>query len=534
MGIFKRVGSLFQSGPVGIKQASILLVLTAVLSNALGLLRNVVFYWLIDKGELSIYYASFRIPDLLFNVLIFGAIGSAFVPILSRTLAKHKEEDARVFADQTFTWLTVIFVALAAVFAIFMEPLMRLVVHGFDPERFNATVHLSRILMLQSVFFAWSFICGGYLNSFRRFGSPAFAPLMYNLAIIASTFVAAKTGIEAIAYGVIVGAILHFGIQFIEMRRTGYMPRWNLQRSPEIRELARLMVPRSISQGMSQIVLIVFTALASGLAASSIAILAGMNDLQTTPTVILANSLAVALFPTLAARVATEDWNDVNRLIQRSFRTLLFYLIPGLILAFVLRAQIVRLYMSMGHTSWDETNLAIATFIGFLIGIIPAAFVVMLSRVFYALRDTKTPMFLSIIAGGAGIAWAFVSITVYNGTVASLAVAGSVVSIVQCLLYLIALKQHKTVQLGLISLIPQIARYTLLGLASGLATWSTLQIVDWAYVTMGILGTQYIAGLFLQFAIAGTVGLLVILGYSKLVLPEELSWLKNKRFTTNQ
>lgn len=534
MGILRRLSALFKAGPASVKQASLLLVFTALLSNVLGLLRNVIFYWLIDRSQLDIYYASFRIPDFLFNVLIFGAISSAFVPLLSKMLAEDKSEKARVFADQTFTWLTIVFGSLAIVLAIFMQPLMHLVVHGFDPVRFASAVRLSRILMLQSVFFAWSFVCGGYLNSYRRFATPALAPLFYNIAIITGGFIAARTGITAIVYAVIVGAFLHFAIQFWEMRRTGYTPRWNMRITTEIRELIRLMLPRSMSQGMSQFVLIVFTALASGLTAGSIAILSGMNDLQTTPTVILVNSLAVAIFPTLAASVATGKWEDINRLLQKAFRTVLFFLIPTLILAFVLRAQIVRLYFSIGHhATWDDTNLAIATFVGYLIGIIPTAFVVILSRMFYALRDTRTPMLLSVLAGTVGISWAVASIHVFHGNVSSLAISDSIVSLVQCLLYLFVIKRRPDVRLGLINLLPRLTQYLLCGVLCGLGAWLTLRVMDWLYVSSGILGTDRVIGLFLQLVVAGSVGLGIFLGYSRHVLQEELQWIKSRRFTPN-
>jgi putative peptidoglycan lipid II flippase len=535
MSMFRRLSALFKNGPSGIKQASMLLVLTALLSNVLGLLRNVIFYWLIDRSQLDIYYASFRIPDFLFNVLIFGAISSAFVPLLSKMLANNQTEEARQFSDQTFTWLTVVFGSLAIVLALFMRPLMSLVVHGFDPARFNSAVHLSRILMVQSVFFAWSFVCGGYLNSFRRFGSPALAPLFYNIAIIIGGVVAARTGIEAIVYAVIIGAFLHFGIQFLEMRRTGYTPRWNLKITDELRELIKLMLPRSLSQGMSQFVLIVFTALASGLTAGSIAILSGMNDLQTTPTVILVNSMAVAIFPTLAANAATGKWEDTNRLLQKTFRTVLFFLIPTLILSFVLRAQIVRLYFSIGHhANWDATNLAISTFVGYLIGIIPTAFVVLLSRMFYALRDTRTPMILSIIAGIVGVSVAVISVHVFHGNVASLAVSDSVVSLVQCMLYLFVIKRRSDVRLGLLPILPKLTQYLLCGVLTGLGAWLALRVMDWIYSNAHILGTDRVLGLFLQLLVAGCVGIVIFLGYSKVVLQEELQWIRNRRFTNSQ
>jgi putative peptidoglycan lipid II flippase len=534
MYLFRLLQGAFSGGPVGVKQASLLLAGTALLSNILGLLRNVIFYRLIDPAQLDIYYASFRVPDFLFNVLIFGAISSAFVPLMSSKLAHGDKESAREFANQTFTWLTIIFGALAILMVIMMEPIMRLVVQGFDPERFATAVTLSRIIMVQAIFFAWSFICGGYLNSIRRFATTAFAPLGYNIAIIAGAFVAAATNIMALAYAVVLGSIIHFALQFWEMSRSGYRPQLTFRTSRDLGDLSRLMVPRSISQGVSQFALIVFTALASGLTAGSIAILSGMNDLQTTPTVILVGSLAAALFPTLAARAAQENWEEINRLLNKAFRLTFFMLIPSIMMGYILRAQIVRLYFSIGGANWELTTLAIDTFVAFLVGIIPSAFVILLSRLFYSLKDTRTPMILSAIAAVVGITWAWVSIRMLGGTVANLALASSIIATTQALLYIFALKRNPWVRLGLVSMLPRIGVYAFTGLLGSVSAWSVLQIVDWFYRTTGILGTNVVIGLFLQFVAAAAVGVLIVLSYSRLVLTEELAWIKNRNSTKTQ
>src|SRR5437588_799397 len=151
-----------------IKAASALLAITALFSNVLGLVRNVIFYRLIPPHLLDIYYASFRIPDLIFNLVIFGAIVSAFVPIATELISKDQEKEAYEITDQLFTWLTIFFVVIGIVLALFMVPIMHLVVAGFNQDRFNTAVTLSRLMLIQPIFFAWSFTLGGLLNSVRR------------------------------------------------------------------------------------------------------------------------------------------------------------------------------------------------------------------------------------------------------------------------------------------------------------------------------------------------------------------------------
>lgn len=515
-----------------VKRASALLAVTALLSNALGLFRNIIFYRLLPPDQLDIYYASFRIPDLIFNILILGAISSAFIPVLTEHLGKHPEDDTRwrEITNQVITWLTAIFGVLAIVLFVAMPWLMQLVVAGFDSARMESAVLLSRILLLQSIFLAWSFCFGGLLNSFNRFSTYALAPLVYNTILIAGGFIAARYGITSLAYAVVVGAMGHCVIQLVEARKLGYKPVIDFSRGKELREIVRLMIPRSLSLGTSQFTTIVYISLASGLTAGSIAIFSGMNDLQTTPTVIIANSVAIAFFPTLTKHLAAAEWDSLNTLVLKAVRTVLFLIIPTVLLGIILRAQIVRLYFGIGGAGWDLTGIAIETFVFFLIGIIPASLVAILSRIFYGLKDTRTPLIYGTIAAVAGIATAVIGTRYFGGNVAVLALATTVVSTVQCLLLLAKLYQDPRFELSASLVLKHGLRYTTGGLVAAGIAWSVLNVVHWFYVTTGILGTQYIVGLFIQLVLASVAGGLVYYTYNKVLGSEELSWLKRNAF----
>lgn len=528
----KRLWGLFFGRSYTVKRASALLAVTAVLSNALGLFRNIIFYRLLPPDQLDIYYASFRIPDLIFNILILGAISSAFIPVLTEHLGKHPEDDEkwRKIANQVISWLTAVLGILALILALIMPWLMQVVVAGFDPVRMESAILLSRILLVQSVFLAWSFCFGGLLNSFNRFSTYAFAPLVYNLILIAGGFVAASYGITALAYAVVVGALGHCGIQYLETKKLGYKPKADFSVGSELKEVFKLMVPRSLTLGTSQITAIVYVALASGLTAGSIAIFSGMNDLQTTPTVIVANSIAIAFFPTLTKHLAAGEWDSLNTLVLKAVRTVLFLIIPTVLLGIILRAQVVRLYFGIGGAGWNLTEIAIETFVFFLIGIIPASLVAILLRIFYGLKDTKTPLIYGSIAAVAGIVTAYIGITKFGGNVAVLALASTVVSGVQCLLLLAKLYQDNRFELSAKIVAKHSLNYLTGGLIAAGVSWSVLNVVHWFYVTTGILGTQYIFGLLIQLVLAATAGALVYYTYNKVLGSEELSWLKRSAF----
>ena len=530
MNFLRRLWGLMTSNSYTIKRATALLAFSALLSNVLGLARNIIFYWLVPKPQLDIYFAAFRVPDFLFNIVIFGAVSSAFVPIASELLAQKKERQTNELTNQLLSWLTVLFVGVAVILGIFMHPLMHLIVPGFDPSRFDQTVALSRILLLQSIFFAWSFTVGGYLNSTKRFSSYAIAPLIYNAVIIVGGFLAIRFGITAIAWAVVAGSFGHFAIQFRELLKTTYRPHWDLRVTEELKSITRLMIPRSLSQGIAQLVDIVYVALGSGLAVSSIAIFNGMNDIQTMPIQIIGNSLAVAIFPTLSAYASKKNWEEANILLNKVFRAILFILLPALVYAFVVRAQVVRLYFGLGTSTWDQTNLAILTFVGFLAGIIPACFVAVLSRVFYAIKDTRTPMILSGLAGFIGIAYAVFAIR-SGGTVVSLAVAESVLMISQCLLYGYVLYRNPDIRLGIRPLTSKIIHYCGTAALVGLLTWIPLNIIDYIYQRADLRGTHSSFGLLIQLVVASAIGLTGFLAYSKRVHKEELQWILKRNFS---
>jgi putative peptidoglycan lipid II flippase len=501
----------------------------------LGLVRNALFAAVIPKPELSVYVAAFQIPDFLFNVLILGAISTAFVPILTGELKKRDEGDSESWqqlANQVLTWMIVAMIALGAIAAIFMPWLTRIVVPGFvdNPAQFNLTVQISRILLVQSVLFAISFIMGGVLTSFKRFGAYALAPILYNLFLIAGGIIAAYHGIHLLAWMVVVGSAVHAGIQAWEAYRAGYIPRLTLKVSKKLREVLTLMIPRSISLAGAQLMGLVFIAVASTLRdASSIPMFKYLNDLQTAPTAILANTLAVAAFPSLAHAMAAQDWGRMNDILKKAVRISLFLLIPSVVAGLVLRAQIVRLYFGLGGPEWSVTIAAIDTFTWFMVGVIPTGLIAVFARALYAHRETWKPLLMSAIAGFCGLIVAFIGIFWLNGNVSTLAAAASCISIVQCALFLYLLLKQKSVSLNMKSLALCSLHYSIAAAIAAIAAWLTLRVIDATYTSFTILGTNTVIGLLLQLLMATAVFGLVYYAYSKRYSRSELTWLLTRK-----
>jgi putative peptidoglycan lipid II flippase len=515
-----------------VRAASIVLIVTLAISNILGLLRDRYLTKNIATSDLDVYYAAFRIPDLIFNILILGAITSAFIPVFSDFIAKKKEKEGFRVANILVN-ISLLFMAVSAVILFFAMPyLMKLIVPSFDAVRMADTVKYSRILMLTPIFFSLSYITGGILNCYKRFLAYSLAPLFYNLAIIIGAAVMApKYGLAGVVYMVVAGSALHLLVQIIPAMKLGY--RWAPVISFSditIKKIIKLMIPRTISMGSSQVMLIVYTALASAMAAGSITAFNLANNIQTVPIVVLGTSFATAIFPTLASKIAEGKDKEFSTYLNKALRAIGFLLIPSTIIIFLLRAHIVRLILGSGKFSWDDTTMTALTLGAFALSILAQGLIPLLSRAFYALKDTKTPMFISIatVIVSIVIALPLSRATIVIGdervalSVAGLALAFSIGSFfnVGALIYYLR-KQYK----GLLDhdLLVSYVKITMISLLMGVVIRQSNQIFA-DYFDM----TRF-WGIFSQASVSLLLGLMVffILGY--LFDIKEMKWALTRR-----
>jgi len=259
-------------------------------------------------------------------------------------------------------------------------------------------VKYARVIMLTPIFFSVSYIIGAVLNCYKRFLAYALAPIFYNTAIILSAaFLAPRYGVIGVIYGVVAGAFLHMIVQLIPAIRLGF--RWqpiiSVSEKP-IKRIIRLMIPRTISMGSDQIMLIVYTAIASTLAAGSISAFNLATNIQTMPVVVLGTSFATAIFPTLAKKISANETKEFSFYLNHTLRIMGYLLIPSTVFFILMRAQIIRLILGSGKFTWNDTRTTALT-LGFLsISILAEGAIPLLSKAFYALKNTRTPMFISI------------------------------------------------------------------------------------------------------------------------------------------
>ena len=385
-----------------LKGASWILVITLAFSNILGVIRDHFLASFLPTDRLDIYYAAFRLPDLVFNLLILGAIAAAVIPVMSRALKENEEDAWRLSANILNVGLVLLVGALAILYFLLPVVLPRLF-HDFEPAKIQETVTLARWMLLSPLFFAISYFFGSLLNVKKRFLVYSLAPLVYNLSIIIATVAGAERfGVSAPVAGVIIGAALHMLVQLPAVIMVGFRPRLALNfREPMLGRVYRLMMPRAVALGANQIQLLIFTVYASTIT-GAIAIYNLSDNIQTVPTVILGNSFATAVFPRLSS-LYDDDKEAFRQLLLKISRLILFLIVPSAAGLYILRAQIVRLILGYGYFGWADTRATVDTVGFFAIGIVAQGLIPLLTRAFYALEDSRYPMKATVVSAVIGI-----------------------------------------------------------------------------------------------------------------------------------
>ncbi|MBU2214278.1 murein biosynthesis integral membrane protein MurJ, partial [Patescibacteria group bacterium] len=342
--------------------AAFVITLAGLASRLLGLFRDRLLASSFGAGDtLDIYYAAFRIPDLIYNLLILGALSSALIPVFTSLISKDLKEEAWNLINGLLNVLFFSIILFSAVLCLFTPWLMQWLTPGFSPEKMAATVSFTRIMFLSPIFLSISGIFGGILTSFRRFLVYAIAPVFYNLGIIIGVIFLTKIlGPIGLAWGVVLGAFFHMLIQYPAAKKLGFRHSWmflQAWKNEQVRKVFRLMLPRTLSIAVNQINLLVITIFASTLASGSLAVFTFAQNLQSVPLGLFGISFAIAVFPLLSSLAAKEAKAEFIKTFSVTLRQIIFFVIPLSAFIFVLRAQIVRVVLGSGKFDWEDTIL---------------------------------------------------------------------------------------------------------------------------------------------------------------------------------
>ncbi len=504
----------------------------SVISRLVGLLRDRLLASTFGAGDtLDVYYAAFRLPDFIFNILVLGALSSSFIPVFLDYWCREndslgRDRQAWKITNSVLNLMLISLICIGGLLFILAPQLIDFIAPGFEPEKQAQTAVLTRIMLLSIVFFGLSNVVSGVLNSFRKFIAYSLAPIMYNFGIIFGIWVLVpKLGISGLAYGVVIGSLAHLLIQLPSVFKTGYHYRWILDTvNSGVRTIGKLMIPRAIGLAVVQINQLVINIIASTLRTGSVAVFNLANNLQSFPISVFGISLAISSFPVFSKAFAQKDTAGFVKHFSNTFRRVLFMIIPVSVLILLLRAQLVRLILGAGRFDWTDTILTAQTLGLFSISLFAQSLIPMLARSFFAFQNTKTPVIISIISMIFNVVLGILFSQRWG--ISGLALAFSLASIVNMLMLLAALR----LKIGDLD-DQNILRSTFKILVSSAALGLVVQRMK--YFIAPLVDMQTFWGVFLQTAMAGLVGAMVYFVITLILQAPEIEnirqWLINAR-----
>lgn len=392
-----KIKNLIQSQIKGLHQAAYLLGSFAILSQIFALVRDRLLAATFGAGlELDMYYAAFRLPDIVFVLLVTFFSVTVLVPLVVERLDNQKELERYFNSVFTFVCLcaTVFFVV-----AWFATPFfLKLIVPEIYAQYSDTLVMMTRIILVQPILLALSGFFGSFAQAQKKFLLYALSPVMYNVGIILGIAVLYPVyGLFGLAFGVVLGAFLHFAILVPFVAHT-YVPKFSKINVADIKKLITQSIPRTFSLLSNQILLVITTFFAGLLAFGSIAIFNLSYNLQSVPLAIIGVSYSLAAFPSLALFFKEKQYEQFYELLSRAIRHVFFWSLPIVALFIVLRAQIVRVILGSGNFDWNETMLVAAALAIFTTSLVAQSASQVLIRAFYAMGKTAYPFVCTFIS----------------------------------------------------------------------------------------------------------------------------------------
>jgi len=510
----------------GLHQAAYILALFAFGSQILAIVRDRLLAHNFGADiELDIYYAAFRIPDLLF--VLFASVLSVYVllPFVTKSSQTKGDEAGTLILSQVFSLFLIAYTLIAGIIILAAPVLVSYLFPGFSDQA-SELILLMRILLLQPFLLGLSSLCGVVTQMSHRFVLFAISPLLYNVGIIVGiTLFYPMFGLVGLAMGVVLGALGHLMVQVPFVRKSAYsfslVPKinWKL-----LRKILAVSIPRALTLSVNQIVLLILIGMASFMAVGSVSTFQFAFNLQSVPLAIIGVSYSVAAFPTLSYLYAKKDQGGFNLQLLTAFRHIIFWSIPIISLVVVLRAQIVRVLLGSGAFDWSDTRLTAALLAIFVLSLLAQAVLLLLIRAFYAGGKTMLPLIVAVGSGIVSIGIAFILRDVYFAhpelavTLQNLfrleAVSGAEVLVLAIAFMfgqflqvgILVIASMKTFSVSYTPLVRLLYQATVAGVAGGLASYIALnEIVD------GINQNTFM-GVFLQGSVSGVVGVLAVIG----------------------
>ncbi len=507
--IFKNGTDMLFRRQTNILSAATVIAAAVLISRILGLIKYRFLTGLFDPSEIGLFLAAFKLPNILFDLIVMGAMTTAFIPVFTAYLAKNDNDGANRFASIILNITTLAFAVLSIIFFIFATPVMEVVARGLTPRETAEVVYYTRIMLIGQSFplLIGNFLTG-ILQSHKRFLIPASAPILYNLGIILGiVFLAPSYGLLGVVCGVVVGAILFALVQIplVIHLKFRYVPTVDLK-FPGVVEMGKLFFPRLLGLSISQIGYLVTFSISSLLGPRGITFFSFAQQLAALPVSLFAATIAQAAFPTLSEeRNKDGDLTAFKKTLLTCLHQILFLVLPAAAILIVLRIPVVRLVYGSAKFDWLATVDTGRTLAFLGVALVFESATNILIRGFYALHDSKTPVVVGIITVIINIVLAVLAIPVFHLPIWGLALAMAITDIIYAVALMILLN-FKVKQFALHDLLIPAAKMFAAAILTGVSLYIPMKLLDQL-----VFDTTRTIPLILLTSVATSIGLSVYL-----------------------
>lgn len=507
--------TLISRKQTSVSSAAVIMVSMVFTSRVMGLIRDRLLSARFAPDDLGVYFAAFRIPNLIFELLVMGALTSAFIPVFTKYLTHQEEKKGWQMTSILINVTLILLAGLSIPMLVWTKEISRLLAPGFSASQIDQMASFTRFMIIFQVLplLIGNFFTG-LLQSYNLFIIPALAPVVYNVGIIAGIILFSPVwGLYAPVIGVGIGSFLFMLIQLPLLFGTGYRHNMSLDITNNgVREVARLIAPRTFGLAVSQIDTTVDLILASLLGSRMVTIFSFAQHLQQLPVGLFGASIAQAALPSLSVASVKEDVLEFKKTVVKAMHQILFFVLPASVFFIVLRIPLVRLVFGASRFDWQATVLTGMTVSAFSLSLFAQSLVHVLARGFYALYDTKTPVVTSIISIFVNTFLSILFVQYLHWPVWSLGLSTSIASIVNALILFILLDIRVGRFPKMELLVPPV-KMLIASLTAGFAIYVPLKVFDQL-----VFDTTRTVGLVFLTGIAGAAGLIVYF---------TLSWLFN-------
>jgi len=461
-----------------ILSAATIIMVATLLSAFLGVIRTrlLISHFYHSKELVDVFWAAFRLPDMVFQIIIVGALSSAFIPIFSKHI--DNKNKSNIIASSMINLVMIGMMILSVLIFIFARPFSAVIGQGFNASQLNLMANLTRIMAVAQLFFGFSSFLTGIIQSHKRFLIPALSPILYNLGIIIGIIALGPImGIYGPAIGVVIGAVLHLTAQIPLALKLGfqYKPTFG-KGTGTISQMTRLMLPRALTLSLiqeEQTAIIIFSTL---LSSGTVTMMANTQQLTDHPISLIAIPIGQASLPFLAKEADSGTLKHLAKMVNRTILEMMYLALPASAILLILRIPLVRLAYGADSFPWSETVTTAKLVAILAISVAARSLTHVIVRVYYALHNTRTPLLISFISTVVNISLSYYFLIVIHSGIIGMAIAITIASILETIILTLAL--YRLAQFQLTHLVHPLLRILTITIISALALWIPLRFLD--------------------------------------------------------